>query len=133
MLHIENPNIKQFFPLGSGPGTFQSVFLAFQPPSLQKFINHAHNDYLELFFETGIFGILLIALLVITYIYGWFNLRSNQWGRFQFIQVATGISLLLMSLHGFTDFNFHTPANVIFFAFLSGIFLHQGAKKSPHS
>lgn len=125
--------IKQFFPLGSGPGTFQSVFLAFQPPSLQKFINHAHNDYLELFFETSIFGILLIALLVITYIYGWFNLRSNQWGRFQFIQVATGISLLLMSLHGFMDFNFHTPANVIFFAFLSGIFLHQGAKKSPHN
>jgi O-antigen ligase len=126
--------IKQFFPLGSGPQTFQPVFFAFQPPELQNFVNHAHNDYLELLFETGLLGVLLLALSVILYGYGWLKLRKHHWDRFHFIQTAAGISLLLLALHGFADFNFHTPANMIFFAFLAGIFLHSSShKKSPRN
>lgn len=122
--------IKQFFPFGSGPGAFQSVFYAFQPPDLPKFINHAHNDYLELGFETGLIALLPLLLILLLYIQGWWQLRQQQWGRLRFIQTAAGISLLLMALHGLADFNFHTPANTIFFAFLAGIFLHR-QQKSP--
>jgi O-antigen ligase len=123
--------LKQFFPVGSGPGTFQPVFLAFQPPELRNFVNHAHNDYLELLFETGIIGIVLMLLILILYVYGWMRLRKHHWGHFHFIQTAAGTSLLLFALHGFMDFNFHTPANALFFAFLGGIFLHSQRKKSP--
>ena len=121
--------VKAFYPVGSGPGTFQPVFLAFQPPELLQFINHAHNDYLELVFETGIFGLILLGLLLVLYINGWINLKSNCWGRFHFIQAAAGISILLMALHGFMDFNFHTPANIIYFSFLTSIFLYKDNKK----
>lgn len=122
--------IKQFFPLGSGPGTFQPIFMAFQPPELPKFVNHAHNDYLELLLETGLWGIILIGLFFLAYITGWLALRHHHsWGRFHFIQIAAGISLFLMGLHSFVDFNLHLPANSIFFAFLSGIFLHQRSQK----
>ena len=121
--------LKAFYPLGSGPGTFQPVFLAFQPPALLQFINHAHNDYLELVFETGILGLILLGLLLVLYITGWINLKSNRWGRLHFIQAAAGISILLMALHGFMDFNFHTPANVIYFSFLTSIFLYKDNKK----
>jgi O-antigen ligase len=124
--------IKQFFPFGSGPQTFQPIFFAFQPPELQNFVNHAHNDYLELLFETGLLGLILLVLSIVLYGYGWLKLRKQHWDRFHFIQTAAGISLLLLALHGFVDFNFHTPANMIFFAFLAGIFLHPSShKKSP--
>ncbi|WGZ96464.1 MAG: O-antigen ligase family protein [Candidatus Thiothrix putei] len=124
---------KQFFPLGSGLGTFQSVFMAFQPPEIPEFINHVHNDYLELLLETGFPGAFLIVLFLALYVIGWIQLGKqrhshNAWGRFYFMQIAAGISLLLLTLHGLTDFNFHTPANSIFFAFLGGIFLHQSRR-----
>lgn len=117
--------ISQFFPFGSGPGTFQPVFFAFQPPELQNFVNHAHNDYLELLFETGVVGIMLLLLSLALYIHGWVRLRHRHWNRFRFIQTAAGVSLLLMSLHSLVDYNLHTPANAIFFAFLGGVFLHH--------
>ncbi len=124
--------IQQFFPFGSGLGTFQPVFLAFQPPELQNFVNHTHNDYLELLFETGIMGLGIMLLFIALYLHGWLKLRqTHRWNRFHFLQTASGISLLLMVLHGLADFNFHTPANAIFFAFLGGIFLHNDNKKSP--
>jgi O-antigen ligase len=123
--------IKQFFPIGSGPGTFQAVFFAFQPPELLNFVNHAHNDYLELLFETGLISIGVLLLFIALYIQGWLRLRHQHWNRFRFIQTAAGISLLLLILHGVVDFNFHTPANAIFFAFLGGVFLHHNHKKSP--
>lgn len=121
--------IKAFFPLGSGTGTFQSVFLAYQPPELLNFINHVHNDYLELLFEMGVAGAILIALFVLTYLSGWLALRKHSWNRFHFIQIAAGISLFLMGLHSFFDFNLHTPANSLFLAFLAGVFLHKSKLK----
>ena len=49
---------------GSGLGTFQPVYTLFEHPSQieRTYINHAHNDYLELALETGIAGIVLILL-----------------------------------------------------------------------
>ncbi|WGZ96193.1 MAG: O-antigen ligase family protein [Candidatus Thiothrix putei] len=118
--------IREFFPLGSGPGTFQAVFLGFQPPDLPQFINHVHNDYLEWLFETGMLGVVLLSLALLVYGYGWWRLRGRAWDAFRFMQTAAGLGVLLLMLHGLLDFVFHTPANAVFFAFLSGVFLHLG-------
>jgi hypothetical protein len=47
----------------------------------------------------------------------------GAWGTFRFIQVGAGIGILLMLLHGLTDFNQRIPANMIYLAFLSALFL----------
>lgn len=122
--------IREFFPVGSGSGSFQAVFLAFHPPALPQFINHVHNDYLELLFETGAAGAALLLFSGVVYAYGWWRLRGRAWGMFRFIQVAAGLAMVLLMLHGLLDFVFHTPANAVFFAFLTGVFLHQGEGKT---
>jgi hypothetical protein len=38
------------------------------------------------------------------------------------VQVGAGIGLLMMLLHSFVDYNLRMPANMVFFAFLAGIF-----------
>lgn len=117
--------IKTFFPVGSGPGTFPDVYRAFQPIEQMKFINNAHNDYLELLFEMGMAGAFIIAFFLILYVYRWVKLWGQKWDRLHFLQVAAGISIFLLLLHSFVDFNLHTPANMIVFAFMCGIFFRK--------
>lgn len=117
--------IQKFFPIGSGPGTFPEIYRTLQPVEQLRFINHAHNDYLELVFETGALGLFIIVLGLFTYLGGWIQQWGNKWDKSRFIQSAAGISLFLMFLHSFLEFNLHTPANAILFAFLAAIFLQK--------
>lgn len=114
--------IREFFPLGSGPGTYAEMYRAFQPAEQAFFANHAHNDYLELLVEMGAAGGFIIAGFLIVYLYGWLRLRKRAWNRMRFLQVAAGLSIFALLLHSLLDFNFHTPANFVVFAFLSGVF-----------
>lgn len=45
---------------GFGWGTHPLAYHPFQPPSLAGQIHHAHNEYLNVFFEAGIAGLLLL-------------------------------------------------------------------------
>lgn len=55
--------IGKFLPLGSGFGSFVETYQLFEPrESLNlNYVNHAHNDYLELLLAAGIPGLLLLA------------------------------------------------------------------------
>jgi O-antigen ligase len=127
---IFNDTIKaigEFFPLGSGFGTFVPVYPRFQELFLDhKFINSAHNDYLQWIMEGGILAAILIFLFMLMYFSRWPKvwLRS-EWKTLNFIQVGAGIGMLAMILHTFVDFNLHTTANQVYFAFLAGLFFYQ--------
>lgn len=133
-----------FFPLGSGPGTYPDIFHAFQPLELGDiFVNHAHNDYLEWLFEGGVFAALLIALLLSLYVVQWGKVWTKEaWSRFRFLQVGAGIGIFLLLLHECVDYNLFIPANMVYFAFLAGIFFsdpdrhpvnsrRHGSKRQP--
>ena len=117
--------IKAFFPFGSGPGTFPDVYRAFQPIEQLRFINNAHNDYLELMFEMGVFGALIIVGFFLLYILGWFKLSGQTWSRMHFIKVGCGIGILLFLLHLLSEFLLHEPMNTMIFALLVGVFLRK--------
>jgi O-antigen ligase len=65
------PAAQAFFPVGSGLGTFEEVYRRFEPEQdvTNAFINHAHNDYLEIAVELGAPGLALIVLFL-----GWWLL-----------------------------------------------------------
>jgi len=111
-------------PLGSGPGTYPEVFPIHQPLELGRwFVNHAHNDYLELLYETGLPGLALAVLFLALFIRQWGRLMAGaEWSRFRFLQIGAGIGLTLLLGHSFTDYNLHVPANLATFAFLAGLF-----------
>jgi hypothetical protein len=115
-----------FFPFGSGLGTFPEVYWRFQPETIAQFVNHAHNDYVEFVLEGGLPALFVIVMFIVLYAMRWPSLlRSANWGTLSFMQVGAGISLLLMALHGLTDFNLHIPANAIYFALMAGVFFHR--------
>jgi O-antigen ligase len=50
--------VEQYFPFGSGFGTFPTVFKVVEPDELLRlaYLNHAHNDVVEIWVEGGIFA-----------------------------------------------------------------------------
>ena len=41
------------------------------------------------------------------------------------------IGMLAMLVHAWADFNFHIPANAIYFSFLAGVFFHRETAHAP--
>lgn len=116
-----------FLPFGSGLGTFADVFPRYQLGVMPGFVDHAHNDYAELFLELGVASVAVVALLGAAYLLRWAQvLRAGGTRSLDRLQMAAGLGMLAMIVHGLVDFNFHIPANAIYFSFLAGIFYYRG-------
>jgi O-antigen ligase len=128
-------HLPSFLPWGSGLGTFGEVFERFQTEALNGFyIDHAHNDIFEFLFEGGVLAGLVLVLFVWAYIRQWRRFwPQNRWHRHDYIKAGAGVSILLMALHSFIDFNLHVPANLIYFALVIGLFFHEAHIKPQAS
>ena len=124
--------IQALFPFGSGPGTFpqtiQIYFPADNPAFQNYFMNHAHNDYLGLIYETSILGVILLAGFFYLYLRQWLLLKQFPANEVKSLQSASGIGILIILIFSLTDFNLHTPANLIVFSFICGIFFRKTLK-----
>src|ERR1700684_2315511 len=63
-------------PFGAGMGTFVPVYAMFEKPQdlfSHAYINHAHDDILELWLETGVFGMALMGAFA-----AWFVSRAAR-------------------------------------------------------
>jgi len=118
----------EFLPLGSGLGTFADVFRRYQDEGITGFIDHAHNDYAEAFLELGVAGLAIVAVLLLAYAVRWGALLRRGGSRsLGFLQASAGLSMAALAIHGGFDFNFHIPANAIYFSFLSAVFFYEPA------
>lgn len=124
--------IGEFFPLGSGAGTYLDVIRRFHPVNLPGVtINRAHNDYLEWLLEFGLIAGVMIAVWLLFYLRQWGRVwKRGDWTPFRFAQAGAGIGLLLLMLHSLIDYNLRVPANAVFAALLAGVFFHRAARES---
>lgn len=124
-----------FWPWGSGLGSFGAVFPKYQPPQAALyFVEHAHNDYIQLIMELGIFfviGILLIIWLTLRRLRLIFkdNSKKVSIGRINSQAVACGLGTVALALHGWIDFPMRIPANAMFGVFLLGVFLREPSRR----
>ena len=115
--------VKKFPILGSGPGTFVSVFPAVQPALISNAIyDHAHNDYIEFAVEFGLVGLIgLIWILALIARKTAALLRAESTPYARGLTAGIAASMLAILLHSFTDFGLHMPANGLVFTVLIGI------------
>ncbi len=115
-------------PFGTGIGTFPLVYPAFENPALvtATFVNHAHDDYLEMFLETGLPGVVLILL------FGWWWLaRVRQaWqgtGEQALFACAGSIASAAILVHSLVDYPLRTSAVAALFALACGLMVRRPA------
>lgn len=95
------------FPLGSGIGSFSVAFPAFQPSELSGFIEHAHNDVLQVLFEAGLVG---GAALVLVALAAYIAIRNWQQAAWNAKHGAYLLGSLGFALHANLDFPARIPA-----------------------
>lgn len=124
---------KNFSIVGTGAGTFKYIYPLYAKHSITAIVEHAHNDYLEFLVELGIFGSLILFLLII----GLWVYLLIKWIRRKNIFVkgaGLGILVAILSIffHSFTDFNLHIPSNIVYFTvlFVIGIRIMNLEEKS---
>jgi len=111
---------QSFLPLGSGVGSFSLVYGGVEPLAQVSpiYFNHAHNDYLELWLETGLAGAALLALFA-----AWLTWRAVLiWRR----RIAAGgggmaaactLLVALLLAHSTVDYPLRTETLAVLFAF----------------
>jgi O-antigen ligase len=114
--------LRNYPALGTGLGTFGIAFRRYQTTSLDFFVDHAHNDYLEVAADTGILGAALLFIpimgLLVKMIMSYGEARS-AYRRSVLLACIGGTAALL--IHSATDFNLQIPANALLFAVVLGI------------
>jgi O-antigen ligase len=126
-LHI----LRDFPWLGAGLGTFDVVYPQYRSFPSDLRWDHAHNDYAEALAETGLAGgFLILSALILGFRSGFRRLRDRLSHETGWIQTGAAIGCCGLLVHALADFNFHIPANALWFAISLGIATTPG--RQPH-
>lgn len=112
-----------YLPVGSGLGSFDAVYRSVEP--LERldplFFNQAHNEYLEIWLETGWLG----TALVLVFLAWWIRRSVTAWrsppGDASTLQRAASISILLVLLHSVADYPLRTLTMSVVFALCAAL------------
>lgn len=111
-------DVWRFFPIGSGIGSFAEIYQINEPDALLRptYLNHAHNDILEVAMTAGGPG----ALILIAALIGWtcqsYDVWSGRYGRGYtavFGRMASVVFLMLL-LASVADYALRTPSFACF-------------------
>jgi hypothetical protein len=129
-----------FAPLGSGAGSFPDVYQMLERPEMvaPAYINHAHNEYLELWMECG----WAAPALIIAFLAWWCAATVAAFrappSEIAALQMAGALIVAMFLLHSVVDYPLRTPALATIFGLACALMLrpsttgpvYQGALRS---
>lgn len=108
--------------VGSGLGSFETIYPKYQSFPSDLVWDHAHNDYAEALAETGsVGGALILWALALFFWLAFRNLRDRLRCPAGWIQLGAALGCCGLLVHSFVDFNLHMPANGAWFATCSAL------------
>lgn len=118
-----------YLPVGSGVGSFDAVYRSVEPLVRldATYTNQVHNEYLQLWLETGWFGIGLIILFLIWW--GrrtWTAWRSSPSSEHD-LQRAASVAIPIVMLHSVVDYPLRTATMMVIFALCAALLEGAGA------
>jgi O-antigen ligase len=126
---------RSFLPFGSGFGTFELVYLMYDRPEAllgREYVNHAHNDWLELLIEGGVLAVALLACFAIWFLAaaGRIWRRNREEASYLDVALARAASgaILLIGLHALAEFPLRNTAMLSLFALFCALLVMPPAK-----
>jgi O-antigen ligase len=129
-----NPEVARaglaFAPLGSGAGSFATVYQMFEP--LQSmgpaFVNHAHDDFVEVWLEAGVAGTALVLAFVAWWLAATWHVVQDRRVSGAALSLAGSLMVGMSLIHSLVDYPLRTPALITLFAFASGLIVPPPAE-----
>lgn len=124
-----------YFPVGSGFGTFREVYAMHETPAtiISAYINHAHNDWLELWLEGGLPAAALMACFVA--LFATQALRVwNPKGAYaeHLLPRAASVGALVLLLHSLVEFPLRMPSLAAIFGALIAMMMAAAPHRHHH-
>lgn len=121
-----------FAPFGSGLGTFAQVYQVYEPSGLigPAFVNHAHNEFLELWLEAGVPGLVLLLAFLGWVI--WTAFRRSGASAAERATAMAGLAVVVLILvHSLVDYPLRTPAIAAVFGLACAMLVRPPADLAP--
>ena len=120
-------------PFGTGLGSFVPVYATVEKDKDVGigYANRAHNDFAEIFLETGVLGLILLVTFLV-----WFFPRAYEvWGQRKFnghdpqvlLQRASAIIIFCLLAHSLVDYPLRTTALSSIFAFFCAVLVTEAS------
>lgn len=128
------PIFKDFILTGSGFGTFRWIFPSHQSFPGTRIVDHTHNDYLEFATTSGLIGIVLTALFIVSVVISSYRVFVKRKDRYSMLIFSAALSgMVSIFIHSIFDFNMQIPANALYFFMLCSILVAGSASRSQKS
>jgi hypothetical protein len=136
--HMRNQSIRttasaavDYLPFGSGGGSFVHVYPLYEnvESASLEYLNHAHNDYVEVFLEHGLLGLALIALALAF----WLSRTLQLWrvGQGDAMSRAGSIVVAIVVAHSLVDYPLRTAAVAAIAAFSFALMVAPESAEMP--
>ena len=121
--------IKENPVAGTGYFTFHNIYLKYKDPAYRD-VNHffTHNDYLQLWSETGVAGLIIFMFFIFFYFRDGLKILQGNRLPFQDSCILSGalIGSLIMLVHTSIDFDLYIPAILFIFWCYAGYVVSNG-------
>jgi O-antigen ligase len=121
------PVVRDFWPFGTGAGTYQAAMVLYQTMSRFYYISHADNEFLQVLAEGGLLLAVPVAVALVAGV--WLvvkRLRDDRSAIFWLRAGAAG-GILALVIQNMVEMTLRVPANAVLFAILAAIAVHEGA------
>lgn len=118
--------IRDNIPFGIGYGNFVTGYPSYEKSEMiiHAYVNHAHNDYLELVFEGGVFAAVLIVVFAVLVM--WRLQQMIQWPLYK----ASTMAIIFVLIHSVVDYPLRTLGVTFPFALFIAYLFHSGPDRS---
>ena len=107
--------VKDFPVVGTGGGSFYNVFLSYRTPQYTyAYVDHTHNDYVEIACDYGLSGLSLLGGLVGLTLWKTLMVLAKRRSTLpRGIAFGVAMSIVALMVHSTVDFNLQIPANAL--------------------
>jgi O-antigen ligase len=107
--------VRDFPVVGTGGGSFYNVFLSYRTPQYTyAYVDHTHNDYVEIACDYGLTGLSLLGGLVGLTLWKTVMVLAKRRATLpRGIAFGVAMSIVALMVHSTVDFNLQIPANAL--------------------